>query len=74
MIVSVCKPIEKRIEKFSADDFTIRSHHLLDIFGVYGNGIRCQSHEYGHALHLDAEEVLRDPGCEIDLVIGSDDF
>jgi hypothetical protein len=40
---------------------TIRRHQLLDLLRDYGNGIRHRAHEYSHALHLDAEEILRDP-------------
>jgi hypothetical protein len=50
----------------------IRPHHLLDILRDYGHGIRYQPHEYGHALHIVAEEVLRNPDQEIVFVIAAD--
>jgi hypothetical protein len=52
----------------------LRPHHLLDILRDYGYGIRYEPHEYGHALHIVAEEVWVDPDREIELVVKADDI
>jgi hypothetical protein len=38
----------------------IRPRHLLDILRDYGYGIRCEPHEYGHALHIVVGRVIDD--------------
>lgn len=50
----------------------LRPHHLLDIICDYGHRIQYQPHEYGHALHLVAEQVLERLDQEIIFVIAAD--
>jgi hypothetical protein len=52
----------------------IRPHHLLDILRDYGCGIRCEPHEYGHALHIVSEQVMNNLDQEIVLVVAADDI
>jgi hypothetical protein len=52
----------------------LRPHHLLDILRDYGYGIRCEPHEYGHALHVVAERVMADPDREVEFVVAADDI
>jgi hypothetical protein len=65
---------QEKIPGFPNVSMTIefRPHHLLDILCDYGYGIRYQPHEYGHALHLIADEILSNPDSEILLVIAAD--
>ena len=50
----------------------LRPHHLLDIVRDYGHGIQRQPHEYGHALHIVAKEVLEQVDQEVVFVIAAD--
>ena len=50
----------------------LRPHHLLDVISDYGRGIRYQPHEYGHALHTVAEQVLGQLDQEVTFVVAAD--
>ncbi len=50
----------------------LRPHHLLDIISDHGHGIRYQPHEYGHALHSVAEQVLGHLDQDVVFVIAAD--
>jgi hypothetical protein len=52
----------------------LRPHHLLDILRDYGYGIRYEPHEYSHALHIVAKQVMNDLDQEIVFVVAADDI
>jgi hypothetical protein len=52
----------------------LRPHHLLDILRDFGHGIRYEPHEYGHALHSVAEQILKDLDRKIVFVVAADDI
>ncbi len=57
----------------SAGPLRLRPHHILDIVRNVGNGREAKPHEYGHLVHLVTDEIVRNPGRECRLVVGSDD-
>ena len=50
----------------------LRPHHLLDIISDYGHGIHYQPHEYGHALHTVAAQILGQLDQEVTFVVAAD--
>jgi hypothetical protein len=55
-------------------DMRARPHHLIDIITQYGQGRPFEPHEYGHAVHTVAAEVIADPSVSIEFGIGADDI
>ncbi len=53
----------------------IKPHHVVDILTEYGAGREhWQPSEYGHALHVVAERVLRDGDVMLEMFSGADDI
>jgi len=53
----------------------IKPHHLVDILAAFGRGQRAfEPHPYGHAVHVVAGGVLRDPHTLLEIELGADDI
>lgn len=53
----------------------LRPHHLVDIFKHIGNGLDLSKpHSYGHAQHLIADKILKNPDCMVEFVCENDDI
>lgn len=52
----------------------LRIHHFFDIIRDFGSGKNIVPHEYGHAYHKVAEQIMGNVNLEFELVIGSDEI
>lgn len=50
----------------------IKPHHFLDIIRDFGAGREHEPHPYGHAVHLVAARLRREPGLVLRLTSGAD--
>ena len=53
----------------------IKPHHFIDIVRDFGQGRTAFApHPYGHAVHVVAERVLREPEVMLEMELGADDI
>ena len=57
-----------------AEVIHIKPHHFLDIITRFGAGQGFEPHPYGHAQHIVAARILRDPQITLELTLGCDDI
>jgi len=51
-----------------------RPHHLIDIITQFGGDVPFAPSDYGHAVHVVAEQAISDPDVAVEFVVGADDI
>lgn len=60
--------------KESRETISIKPHHFIDIIANFGNRDMLIPHEYGHARHIVAKQILTSADIMLVIELGADDI